>query len=362
MVSRAHKIRLYPNKAQAVMLAKTAGTARYAYNWAIDVCESLYKAGEKHPSGYDVRKMWTANHPTWANEVASSCVYKSFLNVDAAYKAFFQGRHKHPRHHKKGVHDSFYVANDKGKVAGRKVRIPNVGYVRMAEPFRYKGARIMSYVVSHKAGNWYVSIQCEMPSEVRTQSTTVVGVDVGISNWAVASDGTICKTPGSLKHWERELKRKQRLLARKSKGSRRRQKAKLAVQKAYNKINNIKLDTIHKFTAAISKNHGVVVVEDLSVKDMQSSDIKGIRKGVNDSMMSEILRQLSYKCNRTITVDRYFPSSKTCSNCGSIKDDLTLSNRTYHCHSCGFTGDRDMNASVNLRNEGLKIISGGSHR
>ena len=344
------------------MLAKTAGTARYAYNWAIDLCDSLYQAGERHPSGYDIRKRWTAQHPTWANEVASSCVYKSFLNVDAAYKAFFQKRNRKPKHHKKGRHDSFGVAGDKCKIAGRKVRIPNVGYVRMAESFRYTGARIMSYVVSHKAGNWYVSIQCEIPSEVRTQSTTVVGVDVGISNLAVSSDGTVCKTPGSLKHWERELKRKQRLLARKSKGSHRRQKAKLAVQKAYKKISNIKLDTIHKFTATIANNHGVVVVEDLSVEDMKSSDEKYVRKGINQSMMAEILRQLSYKCNRAITVDRYFPSSKTCSNCGNIKDDLTLSDRTYKCRCCGNTIDRDMNAAINLRNEGLKIISGGSHR
>ena len=361
MVSRAHKIKLYPNKAQAVMLAKTAGTARYAYNWALDVCDKRYQDGLPFDI-YAVSRQWTAEKPEWAKEVFSGASAKAVLNLGGAYKAFFQGRHKHPRHHKKGVHDSFYVANDKGKVVGRKVRIPNVGYVRMAEAFRYTGASIMSYVVSHKAGNWYVSIQCELPSDTRTESTSVIGVDVGISNWAVASDGTVCRSPEQLKHWERELKRKQRLLARKSKGSRRRQKAKLAVQKAYQKINNIKVDTIHKFTAAISKNHGVVVVEDLSVKEMQSGDIKGVRQGVQESMMAEIIRQLKYKCNRTLTVDRYFPSSKTCSNCGNIKDDLTLSNRTYHCHSCGFTGDRDMNASVNLRNEGLKIISGGSHR
>ena len=361
MVSRAHKIKLYPNKAQAVMLAKTAGTARYAYNWALDVCDKRYQDGLPFDI-YAVSRQWTAEKPEWAKEVASSCLYKTILNLGGAYKAFFQGRHKHPRHHKKGVHDSFYVASDKGKVVGRKVRIPNVGYVKMAEAFRCNGARIMSYVVSQKAGIWYVSIQCEMPDDTRTQSTTVVGVDVGISNWVVASDGTICKTPGSLKHWERELKRKQRLLARKSKGSRRRAKARLQVAKAYNKINNIKLDTIHKFTATIAKNHGVVVVEDLSVKEMHTSEVKSIRQGVQHSMMAEVIRQLTYKCNRTITVGRYFPSSKTCSNCGNIKDDLTLSNRTYKCTICGHTMDRDMNASVNLRNEGLKIISAGSQR
>lgn len=361
MVSRAHKIRLYPTQSQAVMLAKTAGTARYAYNWALDVCDKRYQDGLPFDI-YAVSRQWTAEKPEWAKDVFSGASAKAVLNLGGAYKAFFQKRHKHPRHHKKGIHDSFYVANDKGKVVGRKVRIPNVGYVKMAEPFRYTGSRIMSYVVSYKAGNWYVSIQCEIPSEVRTQSTTVVGVDVGISNWAVASDGTVCKSPEQLKHWERELRRKQRLLARKSKGSRRRAKARFQVAKVYNKINNIKLDTIHKFTATITKNHGVVVVEDLNVEDMKSSDEKYVRKGVQSSMMAEVIRQLTYKCNRTITVDRYFPSSKTCSNCGSIKDDLTLSNRTYHCHSCGFTGDRDMNASVSLRNEGLKIIYAGSQR
>ena len=362
MTQRTHKIRLYPNKEQAAMLAKTAGTARYAYNWGLSKWDEMYQAGERC-TAYTLSRIWTQERPEWAKETSRKAQCRAFMHLEGAYKAAFVKRAGFPKYHKKGVHDSFYVSNDEGKLyPNNRVQIPKVGHVKMAESFRYTGARIMSYVVSHKAGNWYVSIQCEMPSEVRTQSTTVVGVDVGISNWEVASDGTVCRSPEQLKHWERELKRKQRLLARKSKGSRRRAKVRLQVAKVYNKINNIKLDTIHKFTATIAKNHGVVVVEDLNVEDMKSSDEKYVRKGVQHSMMSEILRQLKYKCSRTITVDRYFPSSKTCSNCGTIKDDLTLNHRTYHCHSCGFTGDRDMNAAVNLLHEGLKIIYAGSQR
>ena len=362
MTSRSHKIRLYPNKEQAIQLSKTAGTARFAYNWSIDICEEAYKNGEKHPSGYDLSSRWTSERPEWSLEVASSCIRRSFLHVDSAYKAFFQKRVKHPRHHKKGVHDSFYVSNDKGKVVGKKVRIPGVGYVRMSESLRYTDYKINSYIISKKADKWYVSIQCEIADDTRTESTSVVGVDVGISSWAIASDGTVCKSPSSLKDYERQLKRKQRLLARKQKGSNRRAKARLQVQKAYAKIRNIKLDTIHKFTSTIAKNHGLVVVEDLSVKDMQESDNKYIRRGVQNSAMSEIIRQLKYKCNNHLVVDRFFPSSKTCSNCGNVKNDLTLSDRTYSCSCCGMVLDRDMNAALNLQKKGLEFIYGRSDR
>ena len=362
MISRAHKIRLYPTKAQEIQLSKTVGTARYAYNWGIDICEAAYKAGEKHPTGYDLSNRWTVERPEWATEVASTCVRKSFLNLDGAYKAFFKKLQGRPKRHKKGANDTFYVGGDKATIKGAKVRVPGVGYVKMAEPLRYDDCKINSYVFSRKAGDWYVSVQVELLDDTRTTSTSVVGVDVGIKHWAVASDGTVCDSPKSLKHYERQLKRKQRLLARKAKGSKRREKAKLQVQKAYQKIQNIKLDAIHKFTSTIAKNHGVVVVEDLNVKDMKSSDNKYVRKGIQNSAMSEIRRQLLYKCNNHIKVDRYYPSSKTCSNCGNVKENLTLSDRSYHCDSCHTTIDRDLNAALNLRNKGLEIISGRSDR
>ena len=361
MIIRAHKTRIYPNKQQEILLAKTVGTARYAYNWALDVCEERYKAGEKFDI-YAVCRQWTSEKPEWAKEVFSGAVTKSILNLGAAYKHFFQGLKKHPKRHKKGKRDAFYVSNDKSNIRGNTVRIPNGGYVRMAEKLRYDNFRILSYTFSRKAGKWYVSIKGELLKDLTSKSTSVVGIDVGIKHWAVASDGTVCDSPKSLKHYERQLKRKQRLADRRQKGSNRRAKARLAVQKAYQKIQNIKLDTIHKFTATIAKNHGIVVVEDLNVLELQESKNKHVRKGVQDSAMASLLWQLSYKCTNVVKVDRYFPSSKTCSNCGNVKENLTLSDRSYQCHSCGFTIDRDLNAAINLRNKGLEIISGRSDR
>ena len=357
-MQRAHKTRLYPTRAQEVMLAKTAGTARYAYNVSVDRCEAAYRAGEKHPSGYDLRKVWVSEHPDWANEVAASCIYSACLHVDAAYKAFFQHRNDKPTHHKKGKHDSFTFTGDKGRVCGNRVRIPGVGYVKMAEALRYDDCRICSYAVFKRAGKWYVSIQCEILEDVRTESTSVVGVDVGIKHWAVSSDGTILDEPGKLKYLRKQLRHIQQSLSRKKKGSNRRKKAKLRLSKAYQKIDNIKKDAIHKFTATIAKNHGVVVLEDLCVEGMRKG-VKSIRKGVQNSAMGEIHRQLMYKCNNFIKIGRYFPSSKTCSRCGNVNKDLSLDDRTYHCPSCGHTIDRDLNAAKNILAEGLKVITEG---
>ena len=358
---RSHKIRMYPTKAQAIKLSKTVGVARYAYNWGIDMFESAHARGEARPTAYSLSNKWTADHPDWADEVASVCVRRSFMHVEGAYKAFFEKRNAYPKRRRKGKSDSFYYQASHGRTIGKLTRVPKVGYVRLAEHVRFTEGVPTSYVVSKTAGKWYVSIKFKLPDNPRTKSDSVVGVDVGIKNWATASDGTVCETPKQLKHYQRLLAKKQRLLARKAKGSNRRAKAKLQVQKVYQKITNIKLDTIHKFTATIAKNHGVVVVEDLSVKGMAKSKIKGIRKGIHDSAMSEILRQLMYKCNNYIEVDRFFPSSKTCSNCGNVKTDLTLSDRTYLCHSCGFSIDRDLNAAINLQKKGLDILSTEGH-
>lgn len=355
-IQRSHEIRLYPTKAQEIQLSKTAGTARYAYNQGIARCEEAYKAGEKHPTGYDLRAWWVDNHPDWADEVAASCVYSSFLHVDAAYKRFFRERKGHPHFHKKGVHDSFNVAGDKGKVVGKRVRIPGVGYVKMAEELRFKSAKINSYSVSRRAGIWFVSVQCVI-EDTRVDIPTAVGVDVGCKNWAVASSGIVLKAPEKLAKLRKKLQRQQRSLSRKKKGSNNRRKDKLAVAKTYLRIDNIKSDAIHKFTSTITKNHGVVAVEDLNVESMREKGVKSTRKGIQNSAMSEILRQLSYKANTVVKVARYYPSSKRCSNCGNVKEHLELSDRIYYCEKCGSKIDRDLNASLNILQEGLRLMN-----
>ena len=231
----------------------------------------------------------------------------------------------------------------------------------MTETLRYEDRKILSYTVKRKADGWYVVIQVELDEERRTESESFVGVDVGCKQLAVASDGTICDTPEKLKDLERQLRRRQRLLSRKAKGSKNRQKARLRVSRTFQRIQNIKQDTVHKFTALIAKNHGTVCLETLDVKSMHTGENKYVRKGVQNSCMSEIHRQLRYKCNNFIEVDKYFPSSKTCSSCHSLKADLDLSERVYTCQSCGLKIDRDLNAALNLRQEGFRIYTLG-HR
>ena len=358
MIQRAHTIKLKPNKAQEVLLSKTAGTARYAYNWGLAKWNELYEKGEKCDQ-YMLSRLWTQTRPDWSKEVFSGAGFKAIMNLGGAYNAFFRGFRSHPTFHRKGRCDSFYVSNDKARLYGSNIRLPNIGRVRMTETLRYDDCKILSYTVKRKADGWYVVISVELEEDRRTDSTSFVGVDVGCKQLAVASDGTICNTPGKLKDLERQIRRRQRLLARKQKGSKNRQKARQKLSRTFQRIQNIKQDTVHKFTAAVAKNHGAVCLETLDIKDMKESSNKLIRKGAHNSCMSEILRQLKYKCNNFIEVDRYFPSSRTCSNCHSLKADLDLSERVYTCQSCGLKIDRDLNAALNLRQEGLRIYTAG---
>ena len=340
------------------MLAKTAGTARYAYNWGLAKWNELYEAGEKC-SAYSLMKLWQEGRPDWALEVGAACLQRPFMHLEGAFKAFFQGMRKHPTFHKKGLRDGFYVPNTHFKLRGNRIQLPKCGLVRMTERLRYEDVKVVSAAVKHQADGWYVVIQVEFEEERRTESDSFVGVDVGCTQLAVASDGTTCDSPAKLKGMERQLKRRQRLLARKQKGSNNRAKARLKVARTWQRINNIKQDTVHKFTAAVAKNHGTVCIETLDVKGMKECQNKYVRKGVQQSCMSEIHRQLRYKCNNFIEVDRFYPSSKTCSNCGSINATLTLADRTYHCPACGHAINRDLNAALNLRKEGLRIYTEG---
>ena len=358
MIQRAHTIKLKPNKAQSVLLSKTAGTARYAYNWGLAKWNELYEKGEKC-SAYSLISLWKQERPEWSLEVGAACLQRPFMHLEGAFKAFFQGFRSRPTFHRKGRNDSFYVPNTHFKLVGKKIRLPKVGYVRMTEVLRYSDRRILSAAVRRKADGWYVVIQVELEEDRRTESNSFVGVDVGCKHLAVASDGTICDTPGKLKDLERQLRRRQRLLSRKQRGSKNRQKARLRVSRTFQRIQNIKNDTVHKFTATVAKNHGTVCLETLDVKSMHAGENKYVRKGVQNSCMSEILRQLKYKCNNFIEVDKYFPSSKTCSSCHSLKADLDLSDRVYTCQSCGLKIDRDLNAALNLLDEGIRIYTVG---
>ena len=363
-MQRAHKIRIYPTKEQEVQLYKTAGTSRYVYNWALDQWKSMYDAFDKglsqeRPSAFKLVTRWTKERPAWSHEVNRCSQNRAIINVGKAFENLWRGKAAYPKFHKKGRKDSFYVDNTHAYIEGSCISLPKIGKVRLAEPLRYTG-KIMSYVVSTYAGEWFVSVQVETNVDARPRCEapqSSVGIDVGLSHIAVASDGTVLDMPKSLHRLDEHLKALQRKLSKKAKRSRNRSKALRRKQKVQRRIDNIRQDAVHKFTHTITKNHGIVVTEDLNLKGMMQHGTASLRRSLAHSLMGEVIRQVSYKAQRHIQVDRFFPSSKRCSNCGFVKTSLELSERTYKCEACGVSLDRDLNASLNLMQAGKVIPS-----
>jgi len=302
------------------------------------------------PSAYSLSKKWTLERPDWSKEVARGPQTQTILNLGKAYINFWNGRGRAPAFKKKGCGDSFTVDNTKAKTIGRKISLPNIGWVKMRESLRLAG-KIMSYTVSQKAGQWHVSIQVEMEDIPVKKNPSRVGVDVGIRNLAVASDGTACPNPLNLEKRRRYLIKLQRKMARQKKGSNRRESTKLRIAKAHLRITNVRQDAIHKFTSTLAKNHGSVVVETLDIMGMVEQGKRYLRRQFQDTAMREVHRQLEYKMGDITYAPRFFPSSKTCSSCGTRKIELPCGIRVYKCEACGLVLDRDLNAARNLENQ-----------
>ena len=358
-MNRSHVIRMYPTREQEQRLLNTAGAARYAYNWGLATWKDMYAAwmedhSKEKPSALKLSKLWTATKPEWARETAFCAQQNSIHYLGEAFQNLWRGIGKYPTFHKKGRKESFTINNDKATLEGTYIKLPCIGKVKLAETLRFDG-RISRYTVSHYAGQWQVSVNVDLPDVLPTctNPTSVIGIDVGLSHVAVASDGTICDAPESLKKLDAKLKKAQKVIDRKQKGSNNRAKALLKKQRIQNKINNIRKDVTHKFTSAITKSHGIVVTEDLHIQEMKDkAQFKTLRRSFNSSMMGMILQQLQYKALEYHTVDRFYPSTKKCSNCGAVKPHIDLSERVYKCEHCGAVIDRDLNAAINLKNAG----------
>jgi len=357
-MNRTHKIRMYPTREQEVQLRKTAGTSRYVYNWALSTWKQMYERfdnGEstEKPSVSVLARKWTAERPEWATETNRGSQTRAIMNVGIAFNSLWRGKSMYPRFHKKGRKDTFYVDNAHAYLEDGSVHLPQIGKVRLAEKLRYSG-KIMSYTVSTYAGQWHVSVQVELsgPDQSGSVPRSVVGVDVGLKHAAVASDGSVLDLPEVISRLQERLKRAQRKLSRKQKKSNNRSKQLLRKQRVQNKINNIRRDAANKFTSRLAKSHGTVVTESLDIIGMMGRADKGLRRNLTWSLMSEIIRQLSYKAKRHVQVDRFYPSTKTCSSCGHVKENMPLSDRTYRCGQCGLVIDRDMNAALNLMHAG----------
>ena len=351
----SHKIRLDPTADQQVYLRRACGVARFVWNWALERWRQEYEAGEK-PSGLALKKQFNTikgEEFPWIYEVTKYAAQQPFVHLQAAFGNFFAKRAGYPRFKRKGVHDSFYIGNDHVKLDGKRIRIPKLGWVQMRESLRFRG-KLVSAVVSRTADKWFVSLSVELEEmPPRCESQAAVGMDLGVNRLATLSSlsgGEKFEGPKPLRRELKKLRRCSRRFSRKQKGSKNREKARLKLARFHYRIRCIREDALHKLSTYLTNNYAAIALEDLNVKGMLSN--RRLSRAIADMGFNELRRQLEYKAvlrgNHIEVVDRWFPSSKMCSACGEIKDELGLSVRSFRCDACGSTLDRDENAARNL--------------
>jgi len=348
------KTKLKLSKAQEILMSKHAGIARFTYNWGLATWNELYKDGYK-PTKAILRKFfnnYVKSQLTWIREkgICQKITAYAFDNLDAAFIRFFKGTSNYPKFKKKGRHDSFTI--DSGgyllPVGGKSIKLPTIGWVKTYEGLPHTTCK--SFTISRTADSWYVAFAYEQDCQPTEKEYEVVGVDVGIKTLATLSTGVVFSNPKYYKQNLAKLKRLSKQLARKVKGSANGTKTRIKLAKLHAKIANLRRDTLHKLTTYLAKNHSRIVIEDLNVSGMLSNH--KLAQAIADCGLYEFRRQLIYKAEKfgckIILADRWFASSKTCSNCGCKKENLSLSERVFKCEHCKFTLDRDLNAAINL--------------
>ena len=360
------KIRCLPTEEQLIMFKKASGTARFVYNLMISENKKLYNnhlqsnINEKSPfiTGYNFRKHITELKKlpeySWLSEVSSKVAQQACLDCDNAFKRFFKKLSNFPKFKKKGIKDSFYVRYDSIKVTQRGFKCEKLGEIKTSETIP-KADKYYNPHIVYDGKYWYITFGIDVPEKINeNNSGNTLGVDLGIKTFATVSDGTVIpninksRKPKSI---YRKIKHFQRKLTRCKKGSKNRVKVIRKLQILHRKLRCIRNNHIHQATIMLVKTKPAkIVIECLNVLGMLKN--RKLSKAISEAGFYEFARQLEYKCKLYgidfIKANRFFPSSKLCSNCGCKKDNLKLSERTYHCEHCGNIMDRDLNAAINL--------------
>ena len=374
---KSFKTEINPTEEQKVKIRKTIGTCRYIYNFYLAHNKELHDNGEKFMSGKSF-SVWLNNEylpqnpdKLWIKEVSSKSVKRSIENGCVAFTRFFKHQSAFPNFKKKGKSDvkMYFVKNNPKdcRCERHRINIPSLGWVRMKEkgyfPTTKDGYVIKSGHVSIKADRYYVSVLIEIPNnKIANNSNKGIGIDLGLKDFAIVSNGKTYKNINRstrIKKLEKQLIREQRSLSRKyenlKKGESTQraniQKQKLKVQKLHHKMDNIRTDYINKTIAEIVKTKpSYITIEDLNVKGMMKN--RCLSKAVASQKFYEFRTRLKAKCDENgielRVADRFYPSSKTCHHCGSVRKNLKLSDRIYRCE-CGYVADRDLNAALNLK-------------
>ena len=369
----AYKYRLKPNKQQKQLLEHHFGCNRFVWNYFLHQRQEYYQKNKEDIEAKRIKgtqtyyddekelvKLKKMEDYNWLKEVNSQSLIATIMHLDTAYKNFFKKKAKFPRYKKKCDCQSFTIP--------QYIRIENgkIYFPKFSEGIRLKEHRkledkICNATISKTATNqFYVSIIVEKEIEPLPQNNNAVGIDLGIKDFCILSNGTRYENIKPLKKHLKKIKYLQRQLSKSKKASKRRDKRKLKLAIIHQRIHNQRLDYLHKITKSITDENQVIVIEDLNVNGMMKNH--HLAQAISDVSWHEFKRQLEYKCKwkgrQLVIIDRFFPSSKTCNHCGYINQELTLDVRQWNCPQCSCKLDRDLNASKNILQQGLNMVQG----
>jgi len=351
---KAYKTELDPNNVQRTLLAKHAGAARFAWNWALGRRIEEYKPTGKSSNVIEQHRQLNALKSTefpWMYEVSKCAPQEALRDLDKAFRNFFAKRAKYPRFKSKKRGLGGFRLTGSITIEADRIKLPRLGWLRLKESgYLPTDAKINSVTVKERAGRWFVSVQVEERFAVTENQGPAIGLDLGLKSFVVGSDGSSLESPKPLLRSLRRLQRLARQHSRKQKGSMNRRKSAKRLATLHYRISCQRADFIHKATSELAKTKSVIVVEDLNVGGMLKN--RCLARPIGDAGWSEFVRQLEYKSawngGSVVKAGRFYPSTKTCSACGMIKDEMPLSVRTYCCGGCGLVIDRDVNAARNL--------------